>query len=100
MIKNLRFVLALFLFAGLTTACLEEPTATLDQTDDSLLCSTCQPPPPDCESVCTSTTSGTAVCTDEYTGDRSNCDTYRKAREGRNPMTGETIQIPAKTTLK
>jgi DNA-binding protein HU-beta len=24
----------------------------------------------------------------------------RKAREGRNPATGETIQIPAKTTLK
>ena len=24
----------------------------------------------------------------------------RKAREGRNPQTGETIQIPAKTTLK
>lgn len=24
----------------------------------------------------------------------------RKAREGRNPSTGETIQIPAKTTLK
>ena len=24
----------------------------------------------------------------------------RKAREGRNPTTGETIQIPAKTTLK
>lgn len=24
----------------------------------------------------------------------------RKAREGRNPMTGETIKIPAKTTLK
>lgn len=26
--------------------------------------------------------------------------TERKAREGRNPATGETIQIPAKTTLK
>ena len=25
---------------------------------------------------------------------------HRKAREGRNPATGETIQIPAKTTLK
>jgi len=24
----------------------------------------------------------------------------RKAREGRNPQTGDTIQIPAKTTLK
>ena len=24
----------------------------------------------------------------------------RKAREGRNPQTGESIQIPAKTTLK
>jgi DNA-binding protein HU-beta len=24
----------------------------------------------------------------------------RKAREGRNPQTGETIQIPAKTALK
>jgi DNA-binding protein HU-beta len=24
----------------------------------------------------------------------------RRAREGRNPQTGETIQIPAKTTLK
>src|SRR5438552_9233865 len=24
----------------------------------------------------------------------------RKAREGRNPATGETIQIPAKTTLR
>jgi DNA-binding protein HU-beta len=24
----------------------------------------------------------------------------RKAREGRNPATGETIQIPAKTTVK
>jgi len=24
----------------------------------------------------------------------------RKAREGRNPATGKTIQIPAKTTLK
>jgi DNA-binding protein HU-beta len=24
----------------------------------------------------------------------------RKAREGRNPQTGETIQIPAKTSLK
>ncbi len=24
----------------------------------------------------------------------------RKAREGRNPATGDTIQIPAKTTLK
>jgi len=24
----------------------------------------------------------------------------RKAREGRNPATGETIQIPSKTTLK
>lgn len=24
----------------------------------------------------------------------------RRAREGRNPATGETIQIPAKTTLK
>jgi len=24
----------------------------------------------------------------------------RKGREGRNPATGETIQIPAKTTLK
>ena len=24
----------------------------------------------------------------------------RKAREGRNPQTGETIQIPAKTTIK
>ncbi|MBC7911575.1 MAG: HU family DNA-binding protein, partial [Pyrinomonadaceae bacterium] len=24
----------------------------------------------------------------------------RKAREGRNPATGETIKIPAKTTLK
>ena len=24
----------------------------------------------------------------------------RKAREGRNPQTGETIQIPAKTTVK
>ena len=24
----------------------------------------------------------------------------RKAREGRNPATGETLQIPAKTTLK
>lgn len=24
----------------------------------------------------------------------------RKAREGRNPSTGETIQIPARTTLK
>lgn len=24
----------------------------------------------------------------------------RKAREGRNPQTGETIKIPAKTTLK
>jgi DNA-binding protein HU-beta len=26
--------------------------------------------------------------------------TVRKAREGRNPQTGETIQIPAKTTVK
>jgi DNA-binding protein HU-beta len=26
--------------------------------------------------------------------------TERKAREGRNPQTGETIQIPAKTSLK
>jgi DNA-binding protein HU-beta len=25
---------------------------------------------------------------------------HRKAREGRNPATGATIQIPAKTTLK
>lgn len=25
---------------------------------------------------------------------------HRKAREGRNPATGETIKIPAKTTLK
>jgi DNA-binding protein HU-beta len=25
---------------------------------------------------------------------------HRKAREGRNPQTGETIKIPAKTTLK
>jgi len=26
--------------------------------------------------------------------------TQRKAREGRNPATGETIKIPAKTTVK
>ncbi len=26
--------------------------------------------------------------------------THRKAREGRNPATGETIKIPAKTTVK
>jgi DNA-binding protein HU-beta len=26
--------------------------------------------------------------------------THRKAREGRNPATGATIQIPAKTTVK
>ncbi|GAC1408475.1 MAG: hypothetical protein NVSMB56_20870 [Pyrinomonadaceae bacterium] len=25
---------------------------------------------------------------------------HRKARDGRNPQTGETIKIPAKTTLK
>ena len=25
---------------------------------------------------------------------------WRKAREGRNPATGETIQIPAKTVVK
>jgi hypothetical protein len=94
----------LFLTAGLT-ACLDVPEDTTSDTEQDLLYEI-GTKPPSCLSACTETASCSTTCTDSLgltttCYDVDVCDPIeKKAREGRNPMTGETIQIPAKTTLK
>ena len=62
---------------------------------------------PSCDSACSTSTATCATAYVDLKGAQTTCDVYMgscdlflKAREGRNPQTGETIQIPPKTTLK
>ena len=106
MFKKLLFVTALCVAV---TACLEVPSdeeLTEQEQDLDLLA---PPAPASCDSTCMlSTSTCTTACT-ASTGQQTTCAANegsciqlleRKAREGRNPQTGETIQIPAKTSLK
>jgi hypothetical protein len=87
------FFVGLFLLPF--TGCVDDPTfETSEQygTCDGELCLAEEPVDTvsECPAECTETT----VCTPECQ------QAYEKSREGRNPQTGETIQIPAKTSLK
>ena len=110
MFKMLRIACVLAFFAA-APACLDtgsedDPIESEEEQDLGLLA---PPSAPSCESTCMSSTSTCTTACTAPTGQQTTCAANegscmqlleRKAREGRNPQTGETIQIPAKTTLK
>jgi hypothetical protein len=110
MLNIIRITCAL-LFVSVA-ACVDTPEVTESTTEQSSeLCDTCGTldpnPTPACDVVCGDTTPCATACIDAK-GTETTCLAIEicdpveleKAREGRNPQTGKTIQMPAKSTLQ
>jgi hypothetical protein len=106
MFKKLLVVCA---FALAATACLDVPSDE-DLTEEEQDLDVLAPPTSaSCATACPATTSTCTTDCLDAAGYHTTCAAYegscdlmleRKAREGRNPQTGETIQIPPRTGVK